>query len=669
MSPGGKPARGRFGVKALRKRIIGKLTDRARESNPANVLRQTLCDGGLHVRIPFLVSAGKSRMKLKSWLVAAICLVSAAAPISFVACSGGAGLPDAVQDAAPDVVPDVSADVRDVSTDTEIPCGYSGRHMIPGPCEQGHDDALAAKALRYDRCWRVFNAAEIGVNTDVRVALENTADREMIDDFIMNGTGWEAEFETIAGRAPKELITSRSKTAGLYVGAGIVADAFRYGVLRDQGYPVAEVNRARTHLQKSLELLHVATAVTGVPGVIARGLALTEWGVQWGTQLVPLEDEQGNPLPAVKNNGAWRADNSPGGQYPQYIWEDSCSRDMLVGWAAAFGAAWEVIATDPDIPEPIKATVRQDAKDLGHALMTVRESGYDLEVPDADGRTTLHGWLNEHNIDGLFYVDEFENPFHASMALGIVAAYAYASGDPELNRWLHEDLIGVRELPRIAGQGMEAFCDTGYPTNFSNVNMAMMGFWLAQRYIDDPAARATLRVDLRDGLYDRPDRNFQPADHHYSFYDFTFAASEADASAFGPAAREPDSTAMANGLDTLKKFHEPPYWDHAVVNCPAYIPIDCKGQWNETEKCSWEEMDLTQPCIAVDGVTELTPAGCKGWKCTEVVSEALPWEVQRPTNYHWRSPPHEPNSDGDGSEMLPGVDFRFAYWLGRWTSL
>lgn len=606
-----------------------------------------------------------------------------AVAVALVACSSGesaapadtatdAGAEVSPADVAADTAPDLGApeDIEDdAGADAGIGCAYDGRHLVPGPCEDGFDAELAGKAQRYDRCWRLFNAGEIGVNADIGVSAENTADRGLIEEFIHEHEGWEAEFEAFAGRAPTELLTSRSKTAGLYVGAGIVADAFRYGVLRDQGYPEAEVERARGHLLKSLEVLHVATAVTGVPGVIARGLALAEWNEVWGRELVPLADEEGNPLPLEKNNGVWRADNSPGGQYADYIWEDSCSRDMLVGWAAAFGAAWEVIGDDDSVPASVKTTLREDARALGQALMVVRESGYDLEVPDADGRTTLHGWLNEHNLDGQVYAPTLENGFHAAMALGIVAAYAYASGDEDMQRWLQEDLIEARELPRIAKETVQSFCDFGMGTNFSNVNMAAMGFWLAQRYVPDATARTTLREGMRDSLYARPGRSFQPRDHHYSFYDFAFAASEADASAFGPAGGEPDAQAMENGLDTLRKFKEPPYWDTAVVNCPVFEDIGCKAQWNATGECSWDDALLEEPCIAIDGETELVPAGCTGWKCTEVVEEAVPWELQRPSNYHWRSPPHEPNGGGNGTGMMPGVDFRFAYWLGRWTSL
>ena len=582
-------------------------------------------------------------------------------PIFFLlgACSGGGGgsTPDLPMPAdTPEV--QVEVEVNETEADAAPTCAYATRHLIPGPCEDGWDPELAAKARRYDRTWTLFNAAVFGVNTDVGIPAANTEDRALVEAFIRDEDGWETEFKAFAGKTPTEIITGFNMVVGLYGGVGIVADAYRYGVLRDQGADAAEVDQARSQLLRALETLHIATAITGVEGVICRGLALKEWG----SETTPLFDEAGKPLPVEKSNGTWREDNSPDQAYPDMIWADSVSRDMLIGWAAAFGAAWEVIREDPAIPEEVKAVLREDAKDLGRALMVVGESGYDLEVPDADGRITLHGWLNEHNLDGTFYSPLMENGFHAVMALGIVGSYAYASGDPELLAWLNDDLIGARELPRIVKEHVMELTDFGYGSNFSNYNMAFMGFWLALRYVEDPAGRATLRDALKNSLYARPGKDFQPIDHHYSFYDFTFAAGYADASAFSPAATEPLPTAVENGIDTLRRFAEPPYWNYEVINCPAFEACSCAD-----DQCSCPPEATAEACVASDGETLLTPLGCKGWKCAVVVDAAIPWDLQRPSNYHWRSSPHEANGGGDGGGLLPGVDFRFAYWMGRWT--
>ncbi len=557
----------------------------------------------------------------------------------------------AAADAAPDGAPPV-----DLAPDAGPACAYATQHLIPGPCEEGYDADLDAKARRYDRTWTLFNASVFGVNTDVGVAAANVEDRTLIDTFIREMDGWEDAFEAYAGKKPADLITGFNKVAGLYGGVGIVADAYRYGVLRDQGYPAADVDQARGQLLRALETLHMATAITGVEGVICRGLALKAWGYE----TTPLFDAEGVPLPYEKNNGAWREDNS--GLYPDVIWEDSVSRDMLIGWAAAYGAAGEVIRDDDTIPAAAKATLQADARALGRALMVVGESGYDLEVPDADGRITLHGWLNEHNLDGQIYLPEFENGFHAIMALGIVGAYAYAAEDPELSAWFEEDLVLARELPRIAKEHVNELTDFGYGSNFSNYNMAFMGYWMALRYVQDPGARELLRLGVKGSLYDRPGEDFQPADIGYSFYDFTFVTGWADGSAYAPMTAEPLDAALESGMNTLRLFAEPPYWNHTVINCPAFEACTCADS-----QCSCPPEATAEPCVASDGETLLTPLGCKGWKCSVVVDAALPWDLQRPSNYHWRSAPHDANGGGDGSGLLPGVDFRFAYWIGRWA--
>jgi hypothetical protein len=40
--------------------------------------------------------------------------------------------------------------------------------------------------------------------------------------------------------------------------------------------------------------------------------------------------------------------------------------------------------------------------------------------------------------------------------------------------------------------------------------------------------------------------------------------------------------------------------------------------------------------------------------------------VRPVSNYHWRSDPYRPNGEGSPRRLLPGVDFRLAYWMGRY---
>ena len=82
----------------------------------------------------------------------------------------------------------------------------------------------------------------------------------------------------------------------------------------------------KQYLDGSIPTGFQRTAITGIDG-IARGLANRTYP-GGDNQTTPLFDGQGNPLPEEKNNGTWREDNS-GGHYPNYVWVDSCSRDMF----------------------------------------------------------------------------------------------------------------------------------------------------------------------------------------------------------------------------------------------------------------------------------------------------------------------------------------------------
>ncbi|MEM9075338.1 MAG: hypothetical protein AAGE52_42975, partial [Myxococcota bacterium] len=216
--------------------------------------------------------------------------------------------------------------------------------LLPGPASSDHDAELAAQALGYDRGFHPIVAHFTGVNTEIRIA--DAGDRETVRRFLEEDDGWDlAEF---AGKPVEEMV-SWSKVAGAYGGVGAAADAFRYAVLRDEGAACEDVERARGHLVRALDALHRATAITGAEGVIARGYIRRDLGGGefFEGRVVPLFDGEGSPLPEEKTNGTWREDNSADDAYGDYLWEDSCSRDMLIGWVVGMAAAWEVIANDP----------------------------------------------------------------------------------------------------------------------------------------------------------------------------------------------------------------------------------------------------------------------------------------------------------------------------------
>jgi hypothetical protein len=513
--------------------------------------------------------------------------------------------------------------------------------MLPGPGDEGFDEDLATKARRLERQFHVFNTIGVGVNRELSVALENTEDRALIDEFILETDSW--DFEDWAERDPAELITSYHKVAGAYGGVGAAADAFRYATLLYEGADCDELERAREFIRADLDALHLATAITGVPGVIARGFARPD---QPGTgyDVTPLFDGSGDPLPEEKNNGTWRADNS--GLYPDYIWEDSCSRDMLIGWVIGMTAIWEVIADDPNFDDALKERLQADALAIARSLMTVQDSGYDMEVRDADGRMTFHGILHHESLDRV-YLPGIKNGFNAMMGLGIMAGFAYITQDEEVEAFVYEELIDERDYLDMVVNEVTGL-DLGYGSNFSMYNMIFQGGWLAQRYLRDPAARAEVRRGIDVALYDRGGIR-QPREQKQTFFDFTYVASLLGESVYTTPTASLDTlgeTAVANGLETLGEWRGVPYWNVGENNC---------------DEAEIESGD----CIGADG-TEITVLGPIGRNGDLIAEEPVPMRIRPASNYWWRSNPYKPNGGGDGRELYPGSDFRFAYWMGRW---
>lgn len=518
---------------------------------------------------------------------------------------------------------------------------YDWHGLIPGPAEASFDAALNDHATRLERQFHGLNAYGTHVTADLSVAPTRTEDRQLITDFVA-GSEW--DFESFAGRSVVSAVDSFGKTAGMYAGAGVAADAFRYATLRDQGAACDDVERARQYLDADLDVLHMVTAITGIPGGLARGFALTELPGEGANTTTPLFDGSGAPLPTDKNNGTWRQDNS-GGEFPGVIWEDSCSRDMYSGWVLGYASAWEAIARDPAFAEDKKQRLQADARALGHALMEVGEEGYDLEIKDPDGRRTYHGILNENSIDRL-YVDGAQNGFNGILAVGIVAALAYVSEDPELDAYLKKDLLAERGLHRMARDNMLGV-DLDVKSNYSSYNMAFIGGWLGTRYLCDEEARSVIREAVETSLYARPGKDRQPLEQKQSYYDLTYVAAQSGSSAF----REPDAAvdedALARAVESLTELAPPPYFAPTRVNC------------DDAEIASGS-------CIADDG-TELELLGYVGRGNELVAAAPLPMRTRPPSNYYWRSNPYAVDSPSDGSPLYSGVDFRVAYWTARYT--
>lgn len=512
--------------------------------------------------------------------------------------------------------------------------------LFPYAADAVERAALDAKARRIDRIFHTVSAATTGLSTEVTVS--SMAGKDALAAFAA-ADGW--DFEQTTGVTVDSIVAGWSKTAGAYAGVGVAADAFRYGTLRDQGGDCAEVDRARELLRADLDALHLATAITGVPGVLARGFARRDVaGIGQSVQTTPLFDMNGAALPAEKNNGTWREDSSEGGMYPNYVWEDSCSRDQYVGWVIGMAAAWEVIADDPGFPTEAKARLQRDAAELARSLMIVRDRGYDLEIWDADGRPTYHGILHENGVDR-DYIPNPVNGHNALLAVGIIAALAYVAEETEIFTYLEDELITARGLPELARDSM-LLLDLGAGSNYSAYNMAFAGGWLAQRYLCNADARAVISEAISGSVYD-DGKQRQPAEQQQTLYDYVHAIAAGGGTAYGPMTAAPDETAVASGLVSLQAFADAPYFDSEVINC------------DDAEIAAGS-------CQALDGST-ITLLGPVGWNDELVAAEPVPMAIRPPSNYHWRSNPYRVNGGGNGDELLSGVDFRFTYWMGRWV--
>lgn len=505
-------------------------------------------------------------------------------------------------------------------------CGsndYEGHALLPGPAEPAHDAALARRAEAFDRQFHALNAWSTGVTADVQLRPDDAAGRGALEQFVREGKG---------SIDAASLVTRWGKAAGLYAGVGIAADAYRYGTLRGQGAACDAIAEARDQFVRGLQALHLASEITGTPGVIARGFIRRDLPGGKDLEPLPLFDAAGQPLPAEKDNGQWRADRS--GKHPDYLWDDSCSRDMLLGWAQAFSAAFEVGRDDATLPAALLATLRADAAAIARGLMTVRGQGYDLELPDADGRTTFHGYLNENAVERT-YIPGARNGFHALMALGIVGALASAADEADITAWLRDELVGARGLPEIAVDGLASIY-MGEKTNGSGVNMAFNAMWLALRHPPDENTRTYLAEALHTRLYAPEDPSpWRPSELGQSLFDFIDAAYSGDAGA------------LARGLRTLAEFPDAPYFGVTRINC------------DEAEIAA-------RRCTLVDGSTVELSAG-SGRGDALVAKTPLPMRARPPSNYWWRSNPYTVNGESTDGTVLSGVDFRFAYWLGRWA--
>lgn len=561
--------------------------------------------------------------------------------------------------------------------------GPSG-HVIPGPGEKGFDQGLEDVMEQWFLQFKLFNSAAVGVGyNEAAVNWGDDAAKEILNryfnqypaikDFVkfcQQDSLCQGKYNALVDN-PQDpgsngILTSFGAfgDTGAFGGVAAVGDLLRYAVLRDQGYPKAMVEEARARAIHCLEFIDIANSISGVPGVMVRGLRRKDHPPAWSS--VPFDPNQ----PRDQKKGEWREDGTADQRYfAEWGWMDDASKDQMDGWIFAMGVAWDVIAEDPTIPEYYRAQMKKHAGNFARRLMepAPEVGGADMMFRDADGKLTMHCDFhpNVMNFGGCWSAGLSPTPllpFNAVMGLGAIRVMYHISGDEDIRDYYYQELIGKRRWHEFIRDSALPITDMNYATNYSNVDMVFMAFYNALRYETDPQVLAVLQQGL-ERLWDNGKNHRQPQDINQSFFDFMYAGLRAGGNVPGE---------VAGGIDTLKQWPYPPLlWAAPVFNC--------------------DDAELLQGwCLAVDGVTRLElpylhhpdlyqyylrdgsgniikPMGL-GHNGTIVAESVVPRRLRSPSNYDWRSDPFEPDQGGRGSnpyEIEATGDIIPAYWLGR----
>ena len=522
----------------------------------------------------------------------------------------------------------------------------------------GDDSDLDAQVTQHERQFYTLNAYPFGLSLDVHVAGE--AEKARINEFLEQTAT--DDYEAVTGEHPFEtiLIYGEFGDLGFFGGIAMASTAYQYMTLKRDGAPEEMLARARARVVRAAESWHVFYAVGGHPGQIARGIrrVLPEDPTDPPfpgppPEIIPLFDEDGNPLPEPKDNGSYRADNS-GGALPAdaWVWVDSASKDQLSGQVFGMVALYDAMKDDPDIDQSLVTRMEEDALGVGRMLMEKRiidgvegvvgSGEYDLIIMDADGRYTMYHDLNPLSVEKIYLPQGAPqyNLFNLMLAQGVIKGLYHVTGDPELEEYLYDELYDNRGwLDKIAhwdGENSIDYIYNGVKTNFDDPDMTSIALWLSLYLEKDPEVRAVLEKFLEESWWERAGESHtarlckQPLWH--SIY-MTITESGFD------------EGLLQENVNFLKSFSLGPYWNDARENCDA------------------SELEAGE-CLAVDGETVLTIDGTDD-SGRPMASEALDPSIRPPSNFDARSNPFTVNGGG-GNRLNPGGDLLAAYWFMRY---
>lgn len=517
---------------------------------------------------------------------------------------------------------------------------------------------LYEKLKRHGRQFYEINALPFGMSLDAH-ALDEDAKATINQFLAQDGSD---DVEEVTGNHPFELLASYGEYGdlGFFGGIGVAGTAYEYLTLKRDNASPDELARARARVVRAAESLHIFYEITGGNGIVARGIRrmVSEdpndppIPVTY-PEMVPLLDDNGDPLPQPKNNGTYRYDNS-GGTLPEgvWIWKDSCSKDQLVGQVFAMAALYDAMKDDPDIDQALVERMQEDARLVGEMLMTKRDiselegasgSGlYDLIIMDSDGRPTYHHDLNPLSMEKYYFKESSKNfnKFNLIMAIGVIKGLLHISGDSKLEEFLYVELPAERNFLDMVNyapeQGAIDYIYMGSSTNFDNPDMTAIALFLSIYLENDPEVTDQLRIFLESGWWDREGETHSAARTKQPLWNMIYMTLTD---------RGVDPDLIDTTEDILLGFNLGPYWNEKRINC--------------------DEDEIKEGiCLAVDGKTVLeldknSPDG-------ELMAiEALHPSIRPPSNFDSRSNPFQVNGGG-GNRLNPGGDLLATYWIGRY---
>jgi hypothetical protein len=572
---------------------------------------------------------------------------------------------------------------RRLAGDGSEPGGAISSTVIPGPGMPGFKASLEDRMELYYRQFAVFNSAAYGVGqSNINIEGGNDVDKEIVNRFFNQYPAIEdfaafCEKDTLCNGKYNTLLTNNQDPAsngifkgalllsGMHGGTAMVGELTRYATLRDQGYPEEMVEAARARVFKQLEVLDVANAIAGVPGVMAHHMRRKDEPQPWGGG-VELPPEP--PPPTEPHDHVWREDNTADQRYfDEWGWFDSCSKDQADGWLFAMGVAWDVIAEDPTIPQFYKDQLQSHARGFARMLMEVApEFGTDMVIRDADGKLTEHCDVNPHVLAleacwSAGVSDEPVNTFNAIMGLGFIRVCLHIAGDEDIRDFYYKDLIGKRRWHEFVRDGVFPLSDMIYATNYSNVNMAFIAFYNAIRYESDPEVRLVLQQGM-DRLWDNGKNNRQPKHINQTFFDVIYSGLRAGGAVPGE---------VAEGVRTLMGWpYPPPFWAEPVINCDlAELDLgECEAQ-NDPSYIIELPFKKDPGLYQTYETTDLCGQDMGLGHNSDVVAEyVIPRRLRGPSNNDWRSNPFSVNRCGNPYTVEAVPDIIAAYWLGRYLN-